>query len=186
VKAYSIAAIAAVLGVAGIYAANKLAVPTAVATAPPVDPDIKAKAKQIDYESLAREPRKHVGNPVVLEGRVVEAREKDANVILRVNVTSAGYNAWKDTVWVNYRKKSINETRILQSDIVRFWGRFDWHPILPGGRGIHGSNSTGDCKRRRVRRCDAGQARQRPNQLIARRPELKTPPAIAQDPRSCP
>jgi hypothetical protein len=125
VKAYSVAVIAVALGLLGVYAANKLSDPTAVAVAPPSDPDIKKKAKELDYESIARDPRKYAGTPVVFQGKVVEALQSDVNVVLRVNVTSVQYDAWKDTVWVTYRKKSGDETRILQNDIVRFWGRFD-------------------------------------------------------------
>jgi hypothetical protein len=125
VKAYSVAAIAVALGLLGVYAAHKLSGPTVAAVAPPSDSDIKEKAKHLDYESIARDPGKYAGVPVVFQGKVIQTLESDTNVVLRVNVTSVQYDAWKDTVWVNYRKKSSKETRILQNDIVRFWGRFD-------------------------------------------------------------
>jgi hypothetical protein len=65
-----------------------------------------------------------LGAVVVLRGEVIQVIEDGLNVMLRINVTHGKYDIWKDTVLVYYSKGSSSESRILEKDIVRFWGGF--------------------------------------------------------------
>ena len=85
--------------------------------------ELRAKARQISYNSLAREPLAYKGQTVVFRGQVTQVQESGLSVILRVNVTR-GQFIWKDTVWVEYRKKVPDERRILDDDILTFWGEY--------------------------------------------------------------
>ena len=85
--------------------------------------ELRAKARQISYDSLAREPLAYKGQTVVFRGQVTQVQESGLSVILRVNVTR-GQFIWKDTVWVEYRKKVPDERRILDDDILTFWGEY--------------------------------------------------------------
>lgn len=60
-----------------------------IAAAPVSDQDIKQRAQQISYDSIAREPAKYKGNIVVFQGKVIQSLyENDGkDVLLRVEVT---------------------------------------------------------------------------------------------------
>jgi hypothetical protein len=126
-KIYSLGAIAAALAFGGAYAANMLATTQPiVAAAPMSDQDIKQKAQQISYDSIARDPTKYAGTIVVFEGKVKQSLydKNDKDVLLRVGVTQQKYGIWDDVVWVYYQRKSKEEPRILENDMVRFWGEY--------------------------------------------------------------
>jgi hypothetical protein len=96
----------------------------ATAAAPVSDEDIKKMAQQLPYDSVAREPKKFAGTMVVFEGRVWKVLE-DANgkdVLLQLAVTPG--LIWKDNMWVYYQKRVPTEPRILEGDVVRFWGEY--------------------------------------------------------------
>ncbi|MGY3489636.1 hypothetical protein ACVW1C_007519 [Bradyrhizobium sp. USDA 4011] len=87
--------------------------------------DVKAKAQDIPYSSLARDPHNWLGAVVTFRGEVVQVMEDGLDVILRVNVTKdIEFDSWRDTVLVFYTKASASESRILEHDIVRLWGGF--------------------------------------------------------------
>lgn len=84
----------------------------------------KATCEKISSDDLARDTEKYVGKRVVLTGEVIQVLEKDNNVTMRVNVTKKGtpeFTYWEDTVLVEYTRPS-NESRILEEDIIQFWG----------------------------------------------------------------
>jgi hypothetical protein len=123
-KLQSLAAIAIVVAFVGVFAANQLSHKSA-AVAPPLHPEqVKAQARQIAYDALAREPGRYAGAFVVFEGKVVQTLYTGSDVLLRVEVTKGKYDLWKDVVWVDYQRKSGSEPRILDGDIVRFWGKY--------------------------------------------------------------
>jgi hypothetical protein len=86
--------------------------------------ELKVQARQIDYGSLAREPTKYSGAIVTFQGKVVQAVESGSSVTLRIAVTTGNYGSYVDTVYVDYRKSTPSESRILEGDVVRFWGEF--------------------------------------------------------------
>jgi len=102
------------------------ATPTAEATASaPVTPDdVKAKAQSIAFDSLAREPSKYAGTPVTFTGKVIQAQDNSRYAAYRVDVNKGEYGIWKDTIFVDYRRSSDTEPRILEGDIVRLYGNF--------------------------------------------------------------
>jgi hypothetical protein len=85
--------------------------------------DVKSRAQSIAYAALSRNPDSYKGKAVLFRGQVVQALESGRSVALRVNVTQDQYH-WKDTVYVDYRKKAPDETRILENDIVTLWGEY--------------------------------------------------------------
>lgn len=85
---------------------------------------IKLQAQYYNYGALAREPEKYAGVNVVFEGKVIQVIESGLDTQLRVNVTKNSYNLWNDTILVNYRRQSSSEPRILEGDIIKFYGKY--------------------------------------------------------------
>ena len=85
---------------------------------------VKAQAREIPYESLARNPDQYTGAIIFLRGKVLQVLEHGDGIDLRIDVTPGSYGLWKDTVFVEYQKRSANEGRILEDDIVKVWGKF--------------------------------------------------------------
>ena len=73
------------------------------------------------YKQLARNPEQFVGKKVKLKGKVIQVIQSDRNIELRVNITDEGYGYYTDTVYCTY-KYSKNESRILEDDIIEFYG----------------------------------------------------------------
>lgn len=120
-------AFAAIAVAAAIYTNPKADAPQAAPISVPTISDIKAQAKNIPYEQLARTPDKFKGSFVVFEGKVVQALESGDRVVLRVNTAA---DDWQDNfagnvVYVDYRKDRPDEPRILEDDKVVFWGAYN-------------------------------------------------------------
>lgn len=81
----------------------------------------KSSCKTMKYGSLARSADTLIGEKVKYKGQVIQVLENGNNVQMRINVTSDEYGFWDDTVYVIF-SKSENDTRILEEDIVQFWG----------------------------------------------------------------
>lgn len=82
---------------------------------------LKSEAKTIPYKDLARNPDNYKGAAVKYTGKVIQVQEDGNTVALRVNVTVDEYGIYNDTVFVTY-DKSIVSGRILEDDIISFWG----------------------------------------------------------------
>ena len=87
--------------------------------------ELKRRAQPIPYQSLARAPGNHVGSLVTMRGRVAEVVESYGHLTLRINVTRGQFDQWSDTVYVEHKRQSAAETRILEKDIVAIWGKFE-------------------------------------------------------------
>ncbi len=83
----------------------------------------KSQCKSISYDSLARNPEKYEGQKVKFTGRVVQVMESSFVKVYRINVTWNGYGYYDDTVYVTYFGSSGG--RILEDDVVTFYGEFD-------------------------------------------------------------
>ncbi len=83
--------------------------------------EFKGSCEEFAYEDLARNPQSYDGKPVKLYGEVVQVTEQGDDVSLRVNVTEGSYG-WEDTVYIDYTRKSANESRILENDLITLWG----------------------------------------------------------------
>ena len=86
--------------------------------------------QSISYEELARYPDKYKGQYVKFRGEVIQVIEGGlftTKYAFRINVTQQGsyYTYWDDTVYVTYKPKSSDEAKILEDDIVTFYGVFD-------------------------------------------------------------
>ena len=82
----------------------------------------KKMCKKVKYEDLARYPEKYLLETVKYKGKVVQVVENDDEYILRVNVTKGSYGIYKDTVWVQYTRNDTDSGRILEDDIITFYG----------------------------------------------------------------
>ena len=84
--------------------------------------DYIKSAQHISFQALSRNPDNYKGKIVTFSGKVVQVQESGNDVVMRINVTQKQYG-WDDTVWVNYTKVS-KEGRILENDIITFWGQY--------------------------------------------------------------
>lgn len=84
--------------------------------------EYKASCNSISYADIARNPNNYVGQKAAFNGKVIQVQENGKKVVLRVNVTKGKYEIWDDTVYVDYKRKDDNESRILEGDIVTMYG----------------------------------------------------------------
>ncbi|MFA7636945.1 MAG: hypothetical protein WCX81_04200 [Monoglobales bacterium] len=82
----------------------------------------KQMCVEIPYNEIARKPKDYQGHRATYTGQVVQVQENETNTILRVNITKNQYNVWTDTVYVDYKRKTANEQRILENDIITLYG----------------------------------------------------------------
>ncbi|UHA74491.1 hypothetical protein [Paenibacillus sp. 481] len=80
-----------------------------------------ASSVTIPYKELARNPDEHDGAQVRYTGEVIQVMETEQVTEYRINVTKDSYNIYDDTIYVFYARGE-NESRILEGDIVTFWG----------------------------------------------------------------
>lgn len=81
----------------------------------------KNSCKSFTYGDLARNADGLIGENIVCTGQVIQTLEDGDEVQMRVNVTAGDYGFWDDTVFVLYNKSDFS-TRILEEDIIQFWG----------------------------------------------------------------
>lgn len=82
-----------------------------------------AKCKSISYKELARNPQKYEGQMIKFTGKVFQVQEGTFSNMYMISVTNKGYGYYDDNVYVNYYSFG-DETRILEDDIVTFYGEF--------------------------------------------------------------
>lgn len=85
--------------------------------------EYKAQCSSVAYEDIARNPNDYIGQKAVFKGKVVQVQETyGENIVLRINVTKGQYDWWDDTIYVDYKRKDDNESRVLEDDIVTVYG----------------------------------------------------------------
>ena len=86
----------------------------------------KNSCSNYSYNEVARHPDQYVGERVHFRGEVVQVLQDGDSFELRVNVTSSGgyYTYWSDTVYVVYTRENASEGKILEDDIIDFYGEF--------------------------------------------------------------
>lgn len=84
--------------------------------------EYKAKCGSVAYKDIARDPNNYVGQYAVFKGKVIQMQESGSRVMLRVDVTQNKSGFWEDTVYVDYKRKDENESRILEDDIITMYG----------------------------------------------------------------
>lgn len=87
-----------------------------------VEMDYKNKCKEYTYEDIARNPEETRGNDAKFRGEVIQVLEDGNSVEMRVNITKESYG-YSDTIYVSYDRKSENEDRILEDDIITIYGK---------------------------------------------------------------
>lgn len=81
-----------------------------------------SKCKTVSYKELARNPQKYEGQMIKFTGEVFQVQEGFINIYL-ISVTHKGYGFYDDNVYVSYLSLG-DETRVLEDDIVTFYGVF--------------------------------------------------------------
>lgn len=96
-----------------------------------IEENFKNSCETIDYKTLARNPDKYKGNNYKITGEVIQVQEfrRNSTVELRINITKEtyGYNDkayYTDTVYCTVEIPD-GEDRILEDDIITFWGTCD-------------------------------------------------------------
>lgn len=79
----------------------------------------KATCKTYDYNELARYPEKYQGQPILLEGIVLQVTDEGKKELLSLDTTGNG-----DIVYVTYIRQDENVARILEDDRIKLWGIF--------------------------------------------------------------
>lgn len=96
--------------------------------------EFKESCSEIDFKTLSRNPDKHKGEKYKMTGEVIQVQEAtfEDTVDLRINVTkevtefeySDDLVLWTDTIYATVELDE-SEDRILQDDIITFWGTCD-------------------------------------------------------------
>lgn len=77
----------------------------------------------IPYDDLERNPNKYEGKYAVYTGQVVQVCSEGASASYRVSVGQGLFDLWiEDIVYVEYSRKSKSEPRVLEGDMITFYG----------------------------------------------------------------
>ena len=87
----------------------------------------KKQCVKVSYKDLARDPDAYKGQMVYVTGEVIQVMEASSSAyycIYRVDITKGSYGIYTDTVYIYY--DGYGKTpRILEDDIVTFYGKYD-------------------------------------------------------------
>lgn len=83
----------------------------------------KEQCKEYTFEDIARNPESVKGEYAKLTGEVIQVLESGESVTLRVNITKGNYGYYSDTIYVAYTRKSDEEDRILEDDVITIYGK---------------------------------------------------------------
>lgn len=98
---------------------------------PETEAEYKASCKSYDYDSIERRPADYAGKRAVFKCVVNQVIENGNTIMLRVGVPNS-WDSWKiiterydKEFRVTYTKKSSNEDRILEDDVIRIYGELN-------------------------------------------------------------
>jgi hypothetical protein len=88
--------------------------------------ELKKTAAAVPYDDLTRRPEDHIGQIVSFRGKVIQVvpGEHDDKVVGLIIWIGEGLTSLNDLVYVDYQA-GLREPRILEDDVVEFWGRFN-------------------------------------------------------------
>jgi len=90
-----------------------------------IEKTYKENCKLYTYKELARNPSMYIGEKVVFTGEVIQIQERYSNnITLRINVTKNEYDYYEDTIYVEYTYPSKTSSKVLEGDIITFYGDF--------------------------------------------------------------
>lgn len=90
-----------------------------------IEQSYKENCKSYTYKEVARNPSNYIGEKVVFTGEVIQIQEGYSNnITLRINVTKNEYDFYEDTIYVEYTYPSSTSSKVLEGDIVTFYGDF--------------------------------------------------------------
>lgn len=104
---------------------NSSAKPDPVKSSAEIKAEYIAGCESFDYKAIARNPDNYKGVQCVFTGKVIQVKESGKKVIFRINVTKDKLGLWDDTVYVEYTRTSDTEKRVLEDDIVKFYGELN-------------------------------------------------------------
>ncbi len=88
------------------------------------DTELKATAKSIPFKDLFRNIDENEGEKIYYTGEVIQVMgDGKALSTMRVDITKGSYGIWTDTVLVN--NFDFDSSKILEDDIIKFWGTVD-------------------------------------------------------------
>ncbi len=96
-----------------------------------VEQEFKDSCETIDFETLSRNPDKYKGNNYKLTGEVIQVQESSwgDTVDLRINITKEEFEYIDDVMWTDTIYATVEipdgEDKILEEDILTFWGTCD-------------------------------------------------------------
>lgn len=80
---------------------------------------------EYNYKDISRQPKEYQGKRAVFTGEVFQvvndSLNENAVIHLLINVTNNEY-FWEDTIYAVYTRTSDDEMRILEGDIIKFYG----------------------------------------------------------------
>lgn len=83
--------------------------------------EYKGSCQMYEYREIARYPTQYAGKPSYFRGEVSQVMEDGKNIALLVNVTESDWG-WDDSMFVTYTRKSSEEARVLEDDVIEIWG----------------------------------------------------------------
>lgn len=84
--------------------------------------EYKKSCKTYDYKTIFRYAEEYKGKDVKYTGKVVQVIENSIGASYRVNVTKDQWGYYDDTIYVTFIDLDGNTPRILEDDIVTFYG----------------------------------------------------------------
>lgn len=98
-----------------------------------IEEAFKSSCTEIDYKTLSRNPDKYKGDNFVITGEVIQVLESDSwfndTTTLRINITKEELEYLDEPLWSDPIIATVTipngEDRILEDDIITFWGTCD-------------------------------------------------------------
>lgn len=85
--------------------------------------EFKQMCVSIPYDDLERNPNEYEGKYAVYTGQVVQVCSEGASASYRVSVGQGLFDLWiEDIIYVEYSRKSKSEPRVLEGDMITFYG----------------------------------------------------------------
>lgn len=84
--------------------------------------EYKNSCKTYDYKTIFRYAEDYKGKDVKYTGKVVQVIENDSYTSYRVNVTKDRWGYYDDTIYVTFMNLDKSTPRILEDDIITFYG----------------------------------------------------------------